>query len=413
MSDRVKGQYEAYPSRAPGVDGERDIFSPLEDLEVFNYFAYQGARDWSRPFRVLVAGGGTGDASTGLGKQMQDRGIEGEVVYLDLSAASRAVAEERAHHQGLNNVSFHTGSLLDVASMGLGTFDYINCSGVLHHLACPEDGVRALASVLAPGGAVGIMVYGELGRIGVYHAQDMLRMLCGTEELATQVDLAKRVLPALPHSNWLKKNAEQTFTAELDDVEIVDRFLHSCDQAYRVPGCVDLMAAGELRMTAFVPSLFYQPETFVVDPVVLARVKAMDQLEQYAFAELVSGIISTHSFFAVRQEDPPRPPLTLDDPSAVPELLPISGDNLADVVKRNGALALVLGAVTFNKPFTLSLVAERFLRGIDGVTSLADLCTQATGLELSPGTYTFFKAEISPLFKLLNGTASLVLHKGE
>jgi hypothetical protein len=297
--------------------------------------------------------------------------------------------------------------------MGFDAFDYINCSGVLHHLATPEDGVRALSSVLAPGGAIGAMVYGELGRIGVYHAQDILRMLCGQDELSSQVDLAKQVLPALPHSNWLIKNESQKFTDALNDAEIVDRFLHTCDQAYRVPGCIGLMAAGGLRIAEFLPALFYQPETFITDPIILERVKAMDRLDQCAFTELVCGIISTHSFFAVREDDAPCPPLTLDDSSAVPELLPMSGDHLANVVKRQNALSLKLGGVTFNKPFRLSPVAERFLRGIDGVTPLADICVQATGVELSPATYAQFTKEISMLFKLLNGTTSLVLHKGK
>lgn len=415
MSDRVKGQYEAYPypSRVSSPDGERDVFGPLEELEVLNHFVHQGARDWGKPLRVLVAGGGTGDASTVIGKQMKERGIPGEIIYLDLSSASRAIAEKRADNLGLKNVSFHTGSLLDVASMGFGTFDYINCSGVLHHLESPEEGVRALSSVLAPGGAIGAMVYGELGRIGVYHAQDMLRALCGDEDLPTQVELAKRALSSLPHSNWLVKNNEQKFTETLDDVEIVDRYLHTCDQAYRVPGCVALMKAGGLRITEFVPTLFYQPETFIADPVVLARVQAMDRLQRYAYTELASGLISTHSFFAVREEEPERAALTLDDPSAIPELLPMSGAGLASVLKRSGALTLTMGAVTFNKPFQMSATVERFLQGIDGLTSLAELSVQATGLETSPESYALFKAEIGVLFKLLSGTTMLVLHKGE
>jgi len=161
MSQDVKDQYEAYPypARPPGVDGERDVFGPLEELEVLNHFAFGGSRDWTQPFRVLVAGGGTGDASTGIGKQMQERGIPGEVVYVDLSSASRAVAEQRAKDLNLKNIQFFTGSLLDVASMGLGEFDYINCSGVLHHLEDPEAGAKALASVLAPNGVLGVMVY--------------------------------------------------------------------------------------------------------------------------------------------------------------------------------------------------------------------------------------------------------------
>ena len=82
-------------------------------------------------------------------------------------------------------------SLFDGGEAGsAGLFDYINCSGVLHHLVEPEAGARALASVLAPHGALGVMVYGELGRIGVYHAQDMLRLVCGDAPLDQQVGLA-------------------------------------------------------------------------------------------------------------------------------------------------------------------------------------------------------------------------------
>ena len=228
---------------------------------------------------------------------MRDRGIPGEVVYLDLSTASRAIAEERAGALGLENIAFHTGSLLDVGTMGLGEFDYINCSGVLHHLQEPEEGVKALVSVLAPRGVLGVMVYGELGRTGVYHAQDMLRLLCGSDPLPEQVNMAKRVLPNLPHSNWLVRNTEQKFTSELDDVEIVDRYLHTCDQAYRVPGCMDLVGAGELEISEFLPPLLYRPEAFYPTR---SSWSAWRRCLVLCAGELASGLISRQSFFAAR-----------------------------------------------------------------------------------------------------------------
>ena len=61
----------------------------------------------------------------------------------------------------------------------------------------------------------------------------------------------------------------------------------------------------------------------------------------------------------------------------------------------------------------MSETVERFLQGIDGLTSLAELSVQATGLETSPESYALFKAEIGVLFKLLSGTTMLVLHKGQ
>ena len=413
MEDVVKGQYEAYPYPARRSDQQDDLdsFGPLEELEVLNHFVWGGARDWTKPFRVLVAGGGTGDASTAFGKQMQERGIPGEVVYVDLSSASRETAQSRAQAIGLNNISFHTGSLLDVAKMDLGLFDYINCSGVLHHLEEPEAGSQALASVMAPGAALGVMVYGELGRIGVYHAQDMLRMICGSDAMDKQVEVARELLPSLPHSNWLVKNNEQQFKHDLDDIEIVDRFLHTCDQAYRVPGCVKLVEAAGLTISEFVPPLLYKPDCFVTNPAVLERVKGMDKISQYAFTELCTGFISKQSFFAVRAKDEHQEPLGLKKPGAIPELLSVRGDSLANRIKETGKLGLSLGAVHLEQSIELTPVREAFLRGIDGLASLFSSCENAIGAKPGAEQYTAFVTEVAPLYELLNGTSALILRK--
>jgi len=412
MEETVKGQYESYPypARRPDEQDALDSFGPLEELEVLNHFVWGGARDWSKPFRVLVAGGGTGDASTALGKQMQERGIPGEVVYLDLSTASRETAQSRAQAIGLNNITFHTGSLLDVAKMELGTFDYINCSGVLHHLEEPEEGSKALAAVMAPGAALGIMVYGELGRTGIYHAQDMLRMICGSDAMSEQVEVARRLLPSLPHSNWLVKNNEQQFKQDLDDIEIVDRFLHTCDQAYRVPGCAKLVEAAGLSISEFVPPLLYKPDCFVSDPMVMERVRALDKINQYAFTELCTGFISKQSFFAVRKQDEHPEPLGLKNPGAIPELLSVRGSHVVDHIKEKGSLGLGLGAIQLEQALELTPMREAFLRGIDGTTNLYSICEGAIGSKPGAEEYAAFMSEVALLYSLLNGTTGLVLH---
>ncbi len=62
-------------------------------------------------------------------------------------------------------------------------FDLIVCTGVLHHLADPDAGLRALRSVLKPDGAMYLMVYAPYGRTGVYMLQDYCRRLgIGTSE---------------------------------------------------------------------------------------------------------------------------------------------------------------------------------------------------------------------------------------
>jgi len=137
MTDPVRDQYEAlpYPARDPRDEAKRLIEgSPSHLLEV-NHYVFAGRRDFRRPFRALVAGGGTGDATVMLAQHLADRGCPAEIVHLDLSDAAIRLAAARAGARGLGFVRFVAGSLEDLPGLGLGRFDYIDCCGVLHHLA--------------------------------------------------------------------------------------------------------------------------------------------------------------------------------------------------------------------------------------------------------------------------------------
>jgi hypothetical protein len=95
---QVKSQYEAYPypARDPADEAKRLIAgSPSHPLEI-DHFLFGGARDWSRPLRVLIAGGGTGDGLIQLAQMMAQLRKPCDITYIDLSTASRRIAEARA-----------------------------------------------------------------------------------------------------------------------------------------------------------------------------------------------------------------------------------------------------------------------------------------------------------------------------
>ena len=129
--DDVRAQYEAlpYPPRDPRDEAIRLITGTPSHILEINHYLFAGRLSFNRPFRALVAGGGTGDACIMLAQQLADRRCPGEVVYLDLSTASRAICEARAKARGLRNIQFLTGSLLDLPTMNVGQFDYIDCTG--------------------------------------------------------------------------------------------------------------------------------------------------------------------------------------------------------------------------------------------------------------------------------------------
>ena len=206
----VRSQYESYPypARDPEDERTRLITGSPSNIPEVNHYVFGGRRDLTAPFNALVAGGGTGDAAMMLAQNMTDLGIPGEVVHLDMSGPSQDIARARAEVRGLTNIRFVEGSLLDVAGIAPGLWDYIDCCGVLHHLEDPNAGLAALASVLAPDGGIGIMVYGEYGRTGIYHMQDMLRTLAPSDDMpdSDRIDTAKRLTKALPATAWLNRN---------------------------------------------------------------------------------------------------------------------------------------------------------------------------------------------------------------
>jgi len=312
MTDPVHLQYETlpYPPRDPRDEAKRLITGSPSRLPELDHFVFGGQRDFRRPFRALVAGGGTGDAAIMLGQQLTDAGAAAaEVVYLDWSTASRRIAEARAAARGLRNLRFVTGSLLEIENLGLGRFDYIDCCGVLHHLPDPPAGLRSLAGALSEDGGMGLMLYGRLGRVGVYPAQAMLQALVGEgDDPAARLVVAKKLLAQLPPTNWLKRNPFVTDHIVEGDPGIFDLLLHARDRAYDVAEIDELVRDCGLRLVAFVPPARYEPASYLADGGLLRRLDGKTLLERAAFAENLAGNIKSHVFYVVRSTNAVSPP---------------------------------------------------------------------------------------------------------
>lgn len=305
---RVRRQYEylPYPHRDPQDEKKRLLLTGLDDLSCINHYCYRGKKNISAGLRILIAGGGTGDAVVYLAHQL--RLIKCDIVYIDLSEASQAIARKRLAVRGLENrVRWIHGSLLDLPQMNVGKFDYINCSGVLHHLESPEAGLAALRSVLKDDGALGMMVYGQYGRTGVYQMQSLFRIINDSQtDLGSQVAGVRNLMANLPATNWYKRGAELfTPTAKSSDSEVLDLFLHSQDRAYTVPQLYDYLATAGLYPSEWSSDsrIWYQPNLAFRDPELLTRIQSLPRREQAAACELFWGTIIKHAFWATPEPD--------------------------------------------------------------------------------------------------------------
>lgn len=117
----------------------------------------------------LIAGCGTGYATC----QIALRYPHVSFTALDLSLASLSYAKSKANALGLTNIKFMQADILQLDGLE-GTFDQIDCSGVLHHMADPVAGWRALKDKLAPAGRMHIGLYSALGRADVVAARALI-----------------------------------------------------------------------------------------------------------------------------------------------------------------------------------------------------------------------------------------------
>jgi SAM-dependent methyltransferase len=115
---------------------------------------------WQKPLSVLVAGCGTGRQAAMAARAY---GEDSRVLAVDLSRRSLAHGMRMTGGLGLDNIEFRHGDILGLDGSA-EPFDVIECVGVLHHMADPLAGWRALADRLRPGGMMLIGLYRELGR---------------------------------------------------------------------------------------------------------------------------------------------------------------------------------------------------------------------------------------------------------
>ena len=170
-SQRVQAQYEESPyprwlAVNPPLAGERRA-RLLGRCPPGDRPRFEG------PIDVLIAGCGTGrqaiTAALGYGQPVR-------LTAIDLSAASLAYAARMARRYGAEGIEFVQVDLLDVDRLDRH-FDVIEAVGVLHHLADPMAGWRALVRRLKPGGLMNVALYSERGRQDVVAARRAIAAL--------------------------------------------------------------------------------------------------------------------------------------------------------------------------------------------------------------------------------------------
>ncbi len=252
-----------------------------------------------RAVRILDAGCGTGVSTDYL----THLNPEAEVIGVDLSPGALEVARERCRRSGAERAQFINLSIYDLAQLP-GQFDHINCVGVLHHMADPVRGIRALADKLAPGGILHIFVYGELGRWEISLMQKAIALLQGEKrgDYTDGVRLGREIFAQLPESNRILQSEKRRWSLENHrDEAFADMYVHPQEIDYNVETLFELIDASGLEFAGFSNPQFWDPERLIGNSSLLRdRFAALNERQRYRLIELIDPETTHYEFFLVK-----------------------------------------------------------------------------------------------------------------
>ena len=355
---------------------------PIDSLEKYRLLWQDGQRrradyhlHWpAAPYRdnhsILIAGCGTSQAA-----KHAMRWPAAQVTGIDFSATSVRCTEELKRKYNLDNLKVHQLPIEHANELDT-SFDQIVCTGVLHHLADPDEGLKVLRDLLKPEGAMHLMVYAPYGRTGIYMVQEFCRRV-GIRATDDGIRDLITALGALPPAHPL-----QTLLREAPDFRheaaLADALLHPQDRAYSVPDLFDFITANGLTFGRWVRQAPYSVHCGVMAR--LPQASRMAQLpfaEQYAAVELFRGTMVRHSVIVYRDDSPGAPQAIDFGGHAWPGYVPI---RMSDTICIQERLPVGAAAVLINQTHTytdlfmpIDATEKLMFDSIDGKRSVGDI----------------------------------------
>jgi SAM-dependent methyltransferase len=371
--DAVARQYERwrYPEPihdlAAWVETNWEWFDPVHAHRIL-----WPDRAYKPDLDILIAGCGTNQAAVFAFKNR-----DAKVVAVDVSQPSLDHQQYLKEKYGLANLELHLLPIEELPTLGLD-FDLIVSTGVLHHMADPLLGMKALARCLRRDGVLGVMLYARYGRIGVELLQSVFHDL-GLRQDDASVRMIKEMISLLSPDHPVQSYLGIARDLQ-SDAALVDTFLHSRDRSYTVEDCLDLVASAGLLFQGWLfKAPYYAHDLLGPASAFSAVVNALPEADLWSVMERIQTLNACH-FYMACHADRPKECYTIDFSTAE------SLDYVPLMRMRCG----ILGAEIFRPDWRLSLNPAQlpFVRNVDGRRTIREIaaCVAQSGESLETST---------------------------
>jgi len=214
--------------------------------DVATLFLNQDIGNWEHQrvptdLKIWVAGCGTNQALLTALKFPQ-----AQVYGTDLSTQSINTCRKNADQIGIRNLVLEEKSLNQVDYEE--AFDYIICTGVVHHNAQPEITLNRISRALKKNGIMEFMVYNFYHRIASVACQKAIRNFYDTSatiDLDLELTLIKKLLGDFHYNGLMKSYLDAHIN--MPEAQMVDQLIQPNEYSYTVESLGELLANCNLQ----------------------------------------------------------------------------------------------------------------------------------------------------------------------
>jgi 2-polyprenyl-3-methyl-5-hydroxy-6-metoxy-1,4-benzoquinol methylase len=372
----VRSFYDRHPYPAPidNLDRHRDLYRNPDRRRAQSLLLWPTEKPRTGR-EILIAGCGTSQAARYALREPDCR-----VTAIDISKTSLRHTLDLKRKYGLRNLDLRQLAIERIGELGK-TFDEIVCTGVLHHLSDPDLGLRSLGAVLAPDGAMHLMVYATYGRAGIYVMQEYCRLV---RVGATKGELQNlyATVQTLPADHPIASVWRRARDFSNPDA-LADALLHPQDRAYTVPDLYAWLERCGVTFGRWVEQAPYLPQCGAIARMPhAARLISLPSQLQHAAVELLRGTMTKHDFIAYRVDRPRQAqPITFDGDDwrrYIPLRLPWALC-IRDQVPPGCAAVLVNRAHTYSDlALPIDEAQTQILAAIDGNRTIEEILRSTT-----------------------------------
>lgn len=345
---------------------------------------------WDNPrfgdgMKIWVAGCGTNQAVlTAL------RFPTAEVVGSDVSTESLNTAEAVARQIGLTNLTLREESLNATAYDQ--QFDYVICTGVIHHNANPAIPLNHLMKGMKKDAVLELMVYNYYHRVQTTAFQKAIRLLGGSPDrpdIDRELPLTMDMVRSFPVDCHMKQFLEHQ--RDLPEAAVADNLLQPVEYSYTIRSLRALAEASNLRLQSYCVNQFDKLSGNLdwlmrFDSADLqASYDALSDTDQLQVTNLLLAEKSPMLWFYLERSDNPRPALgigAMNEAFRAGRFVPASTVSRNFILRQQGHYDLSSAPIPCPAPaMPVDSLARQVFQSCDGKRTIAQIL-QELGLEL-------------------------------